>query len=41
MLDHLLFDSTRLANIIATLLMVPTLFLACVLVMGRLTNDAN
>lgn len=40
-LDDFLFDSTRLGNVIGTLLLVPTLFLGCVLVLGRLTNDAN
>jgi hypothetical protein len=40
-LDHLLFDSTRLANVIATLLDVGLMFCAWVLVLGRLNNDAN
>lgn len=40
-LDQLLFDSSRLANVIATVLGLVITFFACVLVMGRLTNDAN
>jgi len=40
-LDDLLFDSTRLANVIATVLCTGLMLCALVLVMGRLTNDAN
>ena len=40
-LDDFLFDSTRLGNVIGTVLLVPTLFFGLVLIIGRLTNDAD
>src|SRR5262249_54738125 len=38
-LDHLLFDSTRLANVIATVLAVALLYSKWILVVGRMSDE--
>jgi hypothetical protein len=40
-LDDFLFGDTRLASVIATVLGMATIYFACVLVMGRLSDNAD